>query len=174
MTGAGDAVITLGPLRAAARERLREIVYAAGVFRPDEVDVAVEVFEGAAGAPGRDYYGLGAYDGDRLVGFTLFGPTPCTMGTWDLYWIVVDRAVHRHGVGRRLMGAAEAAIAERGGRLVVVETSSRDGYVPTRAFYDALGYTRAARIADYYAPQDDLVLFHKSLVPSTAESSRHG
>ncbi len=174
MTRAGDAVIVLRGPRAGELERVRELVRAAGVFRPEEVNVAIEVFEGAVRSPGVDYLGIGAYEDDRLVGFTLFGPTPCTVGTWDLYWIVVDPAVHRHGVGRRLMTAAETAMAQRGARLVVVETSSRADYEPTRAFYDALGYARAARIADYYAPRDDLVVFRKSLVSSTGETTRDG
>lgn len=174
MTEMGDALITLRAPRANDLGQVRALVAGTGVFRPEEVDIAFEVFEGAVRAPERDYFAVGAFEDDRLVGFTLFGPTPCTVGTWDLYWIVVDPTVHRHGIGRRLMAAAEATIAERGGRLVVVETSSRADYAPTRAFYGAIGYGQAARIADYYAPRDDLVVYRKSLVPPIAETTRHG
>jgi ribosomal protein S18 acetylase RimI-like enzyme len=150
-----DSVIALRAPRAEDRDRVHAMVEATGVFRADEVDVALEVFDDAVAAPGVDYHALGAYDDDRLVGFTLFGPTPCTVTTWDLYWIVVGPEVHRLGVGRRLMAASEEAIARRGGRLVVVETSSRENYGPTRSFYEALGYDRAAHIAEYYAASDD-------------------
>jgi ribosomal protein S18 acetylase RimI-like enzyme len=158
-------VLTLGPLRAADRDRIAPMVNATRVFRSDEVAVAVEVFDGAVAQPGVDYHGIGAYEDRRLIGFTLFGHTPCTVATWDLYWIVVDPAAQGGGVGRQLMNAAERDIASLDGRLVVVETSSRDDYGPTRRFYDAIGYHQAARIPHYYAPGDDLIVYTKLLDP---------
>lgn len=173
MTASGTAV-TVRSLRTTDRSRIGPMVEATGVFRPAEVAIALEVFDGAVDRPGVDYYGLGTADSGRLVGFTLFGPTPGTESTWDLYWIVVDPASHRQGIGRELLRATEHAVAARGGRLIVVETSSRDDYAPTRAFYERLGYDRAARIADYYAPNDDLVIYTKPLDPPVTETANHG
>jgi ribosomal protein S18 acetylase RimI-like enzyme len=166
MTRVGKRAIVLRRPRAAERARVREIVEAAGIFRAAEVEIAEEVLAGAVEAPGKDYWAIGAYEGERLVGFACYGPTPGTEATWDLYWIAVDPAVHRAGTGRRLMHACEAAISERGGRLIVVETASRPDYAPARAFYEGIGYSRAAHIRDYYAPRDDLVIYVKRLVPS--------
>ena len=173
MTASGTA-LAVRPLRATDRSRIAPMVEATGVFRPAEVEIALEVFDGAVDRPGVDYYGLGAADGGRLVGFTLFGSTPGTESTWDLYWIVVDPASHRQGIGRQLLTAAEGSVASRGGRRIVVETSSRDDYAPTRAFYERLGYDQAARIADYYAPNDDLVVYTKPLDPPVTETANHG
>ncbi len=153
-------------------ERAREIVEETGVFRSDEIAIAEEVFREAVDHPGKDYYALGAFEDDQLVGFTCFGPTPCTVATWDLYWIAVHPDTHRSGIGRRLMQAAERAIQTHGGRLVVVETASRPDYAPTRAFYAALDYRQAARISEYYAPGDDLVVYVKHL-HSTPEGAVH-
>jgi len=172
---APDAVVVLAPLRAADRGLIRPMVAGTGVFRDDETDVAVEVFDGAVAHPGKDYHGIGAYDdGGTLLGFTLYGPTPCTTATWDLYWIVVDRAAQRLGLGRRLMEAAERDIASRDGRLVVVETSSREDYAPTRGFYESIGYGRTARIPEYYAPQDDLIVYTKVLDPPETATGHYG
>lgn len=171
---ASNPVITLGPPRALDRDRVAAIVEGTGVFRPEEVVVALEVFDGAVAQPGADYLGLCAFEDDVLVGFTLFGPTPCTVATWDLYWIVVDPATHRHGIGRQLMAATEDAVRSRGCQLLVVETSSREEYGPTRAFYASLRYDRAARIPDYYAPDDDLVVFVKRFDSRVNKTGHYG
>lgn len=167
-------LVALRSPRPSDRARVAEILERARVFRPQEVAVALEVFDQATAHPGVDYHALAAYDGgDRLVGFACYGPTPCTEGTWDLYWIAVDPAVQRQGVGRLLMDACERAIAAQGGRLVVVETSSRPDYQATRTFYQTLGYRCSARVADFYAPRDDLVVYTKPL-DSTASRPSHG
>lgn len=146
------------------RNRLSEIVESSGLFRPDELIVALEVFDDAVERPGLDYLALGAYDEKGvLVGFACYGPTPCTLGTWDLYWIAVDPARQRQGIGRALMEACERSMAEQKARLVVVQTSSRPDYQPTRSFYERLGFLCSARIADFYAPGDDLVIYTKRL-----------
>ena len=75
----------------------------------------------------------------------------------------MDRERQRTGIGSQLLGAVEQRLTTHDARLIVVETSSRDDYQPTRAFYEARGYTRAATIPGYYAPGDDLVVFTKDL-----------
>lgn len=174
MTSVEGAVIAVRPPSVADRAGARGIVAKTGIFRADELEIALEVFDGAVRAPGDDYYALGAYEGDRLVGFACYGPTPCTVATWDLYWIAVDPAAQRQGVGRRLMEACETAIRGHRGRIVVVETASRADYAPARTFYETLGYGRAAHIADFYAPHDDLVVYVKRLEASRMEESHHG
>ena len=173
MTVAADPVM-LGTPHARDRGRLRAIIEATDVFRPEEVAIALEVFDGAVARPGVDYTGLGAFTQDRLVGWAAYGATPGTVGTWDLYWIAVDPAWQTKGVGRQLMAQCEAAIAESGGRLIVVETSSRASYAPTRAFYQRLGYVAQARIPDYYAPGDGLTVYVKSLGSIGSEKVSHG
>lgn len=171
---AARPTITLRPPLPDDRERLRTLVETTGVFRPDETAIALEVFDDAVDAPGTDYWSVGAYLDGRLVGWAAFGPTPCTLGTWDLYWIVVDPAHQGAGIGRRLMAHCETAVRRQGGRLVVVETSSRDAYDPTRRFYRRLGYEAQAIVPAYYAPDDDLVVFVKSLGSSRNEKVPHG
>ena len=98
------------------------------------------------------------------MGYACWGPTPGTQGTYDLYWIVVDPTWQGKGVGTQLLDAVERALLAAGGRLIVVETSSRDDYAPTRTFYERRGYAQAARLRGYYAPADDLVIYLKDLV----------
>ncbi len=110
-----------------------------------------------------DYRFLGAFDADDLVGYACWGPTPGTAGTYDLYWIAVDRTRQTQGIGSQLVAAVEQRLRTEGGRLIVVETSSRDDYTPTRRFYERRDYHRAATIPGYYAPGDDLVIYTKEL-----------
>src|SRR2546428_9068431 len=79
---------SLRPVGRAQRARLERLTAAAGVFRPEEVATAVELLHSSL--EGDDEYRfLGAYDGDELVGYACWGPTPGTVGTADLYWLGV-------------------------------------------------------------------------------------
>ncbi len=151
----------LRPLTAADRRRIEDITRAVGVFRDDEIPVALEVFDAAAaGSP--DYAVLGAVLDGQLVGWICWGPTPCTLGTYDLYWMAVDPQAQSAGVGTALVREMEGRLAGSA-RLIVVETAGRPDYRPTRAFYEARGYRRAAVIPDFYAPGDDQVVYLKTL-----------
>jgi len=135
------------------------------MFRPSEVAVAAQLLD-AHLAGDDDYRFIGAFDAgqdDELVGYACWGPTPGTEGTYDLYWIVVDRTRQGGGVGSQLLGHVERTLRGEGARLIVVETSSRADYGPTRAFYEQRGYARAANLPGYYAPGDDLVIYLKDL-----------
>jgi ribosomal protein S18 acetylase RimI-like enzyme len=100
------------------------------------------------------------------AGFVLYGPTPLTSHTWDIYWIVVGKQYQRCGVGSRLLEAAEVRIRARRGEVIRVETSSLASYEGTRRFYEKHGYQRAGVIPDFYADGDHLVIYYKRL-PST-------
>lgn len=153
---------SLRPVGRAHRARLETLVRDTGLFREAEVRTAVELLDEALDGDD-DYRFLGAFDGDELVGYACFGPTPDTVGTFDLYWIAVDKRRQGSGIGTQLVTAVEQRLSAVGGRLIVVETSSRSDYDATRRFYEAKGYTRTATIPGYYAQGDDLVIYIKDL-----------
>ena len=155
---------SLRPVGRAHRARLEQLTRATGRFREEEVATAVELLEESL-AGDDEYRFVGAFDSaaDTLVGYACWGPTPGTEGTCDLYWIVVDPERQGAGIGTLLLGEVESRLTAADCRLVMVETSSRADYAPTRAFYENRGYTRAATIPGYYAPGDDLVIYTKDL-----------
>jgi ribosomal protein S18 acetylase RimI-like enzyme len=153
---------SLRPVARAHRARLEQLTRDTGLFREEEVRTAVELLDECL-AGDDDYQFVGAFDGDRLIGYACWGSTPGTLATSDLYWIVVDRNRQGSGIGSQLLQNVERRLTADGRRLVVVETSSRPDYVTTRKFYEARGYTRAARVPGYYAPGDDLVIYTKDL-----------
>jgi ribosomal protein S18 acetylase RimI-like enzyme len=155
-------VRSLRPVGRAHRARLEQLTRDAGLFREDEIATAVELLDECL-AGDDEYQFVGAFDGAELVGYACWGPTPGTLATSDLYWLVVDRSRQGSGVGSQLLREVERLLMADGRRLVVVETSSRADYTPTRRFYEARGYIRTATIAGYYAPGDDLVIYTKDL-----------
>lgn len=165
----------LRDLTSADAGRILDITRATGVFREEELAIADEVFHDAVAPTGpsgglgagpelqlRPYYALGAEMGGELAGWICWGKTPCTEGTWDLYWLAVDPAAYRGGIASALVTEMERRLAGVA-RLISVDTSGRPDYGPTRAFYLSRGYRDVARVPDFYAPGDDQVIFTKAL-----------
>jgi GNAT superfamily N-acetyltransferase len=103
----------------------------APVFNETEVRAAVDMLLGGVGGPATtDGYRfiVAETDDGKVAGYALFAHTPLTVGTWDLYWIAADPAAHGRGVGPKLLRAVEEVVKNEGGRLVVIETSSRPDY----------------------------------------------
>lgn len=158
------AIVRVGAIDPQQRDRLAEILGATAVFSSEEIDVALELFDESATAKDPSYEFVGGYDdAGTLTGYACYGPTPATDGTYDLYWIAVHPKAQGTGDGTRLLREVERRLAERGGRLLIVETSSRDVYIGTRRFYEARGYSEAARVESFYAPSDDRVVYTKRL-----------
>jgi ribosomal protein S18 acetylase RimI-like enzyme len=143
---------------------IRALARATGFFSAEEEQIATElVEESLARGEAAGYHYLFA-DGDgQIDGYVCYGPIPCTRESYDLYWIAVAPQTQGRGLGRRLVAATEERVAALGGSRIYVETSGRPQYGPTRAFYEACGYVVAARMADFYAPGDDKVVFLKVL-----------
>jgi ribosomal protein S18 acetylase RimI-like enzyme len=152
--------IDVHPLQPDHRTQVEQIVRATGVFTEDEVAVALEVFDDGATA---GYELIGAFEGERLLGYAAYGASPATDRTFDLYWIAVHPEAQRAGAGSALMTEVERRLATRPARLLVIETSSRDDYAPTRRFYQKRGYEEAARLRDFYARGDDRVVLSKRM-----------
>lgn len=158
--------LSLAPLTPPTRARVEEILRATRVFQEEELDVALEVLDSFFAQPERDYATLGAFTpGGDLLGYICWGPTPCTHGTYDIYWIAVATGAQSNGVGTTLLAEVERRLARENARLVIVETSSLPAYEPTRSFYRRRGYDEVARVPDYYQPGDDRVVFAKRLSP---------
>jgi len=141
------------------------LIEATGFFRPDEIQVAAELMDVYLDNPNQRDYGVVVVTDDRgaVAGYMTYGPTPLTLGTFDLYWMAVDPKAQGHGYGRALVEWLESYVRQAGGHLLIIETSASVKYEPTRRFYLGLKYTEVARIPDYYAPGDDRVIYTKRM-----------
>jgi ribosomal protein S18 acetylase RimI-like enzyme len=131
-------------------------------FTRAEVLLAEEVVDASLLNPSRSgYFSLVAVEGSFFAGFVCYGPTPITESTWDVYWLAVEHHSQGRGIGRILMEAVEEKIKQAGGRLVLLETSSKPGYEKTNLFYHRMGYKEIGRIIDFYAVGDDRITYEK-------------
>ena len=138
-------------------------------FYPAEIEVAVGIVEESlARGENAGYCFIFADGASGPLGFSAYGPIPCTESSWDLYWIVIDNHQRGQGLGTQLIAEVEKRVRERGGTRIYVETSSRDQYLPTRLFYEQNGYTREAELPDYYSPGDNKIIYIKSLFEQSA------
>jgi ribosomal protein S18 acetylase RimI-like enzyme len=158
-----SAGINIRPVHKKDREKVISIVKATQFFRPNEILIAKEVFDDSVKQPEKDYFSFIAEMNGNVAGWICFGPVPCTIGTYDIYWVVVDPAIQRRGLGKLLVNYSQEMIKKQGGRLIAIETSGSSRYITTQKFYENMGYTLKARIEDFYAPQDDKVIYVKQL-----------
>ena len=145
-------------------DSILNIVRSSGFFSTEEVEMAVElVQENLSKGESSGYYFLFVEINERIVGYSCYGPIPCTKDSYDLYWIALLHGFRGRGIGRDLLQRAEEKIGKMGGRRIYVDTSSREQYEPTRSFYRACGYEQEAVLKDFYSPGDDKVIYVKQL-----------
>jgi D-alanine-D-alanine ligase len=146
------------------RGRVRELAASTGVFSRIEEDVAVELVADrlAQGAVSAYHFVFAEREG-KVVGYTCYGPIPLTSGSFDLYWIVVEKTMQGQKIGQSLLQETERLILAAGGRQVYIDTSNRPQYAPTRGFYLRNGYQQVALLKDFYAPGDDKAIYWKRL-----------
>src|SRR5437588_5637452 len=166
---------------AADRSGVFRILEGAGNFTPEEVATALELID--------EWLELGEHSGyltyvmesqseefSEVLGYVCFGPTPLTESTYDLYWIAVDKSRLRGGVGKRWLKFAEEEIVRRGGKMLLVETSSQETYGGTIQSYEKTGYELVGKITESYKPGDDKLIFAKRLpvlvAPTLVEAER--
>lgn len=164
MSASITAGIRVAALEPSQRAALEQLLVDTGYFRADEIVVALEVFDAYCAAPDADYSGHSARAVDgSLAGYVIYGPTPCTVGTWDIYWIAVAPAYQRAGVGTLLIDEVERRLHGRA-RMLLVETSGQPLYASTRAFYERRGFDEVARVPDFYADGDDRVILARRIL----------
>jgi len=146
-------------------ETVREIVEATGYFTPSEVAVAVELVQEnlTKGAAASGYYFVFAMRGARTIGYVCYGPIPCTVSSFNLYWIAVHPGFQGRGLGKALMRESESRIRAAGGARIYIDTSYKAQYEDTRGFYQSLGYELDALLRDFYSEGDDKVIYRKIL-----------
>lgn len=155
----------ISPASSSDKAQIHDITARAGVFSQEEVDSVPAMFDEYLknGAEASGYHFIVYREGEKVLGYAIYGFRDLTDGVYDLYWIAVDPSARRKSVGRKLLTACEEAVRAEGGRMVIAETSGTAEYESTREFYVRTGYVNEATIKDFYKPGDDLKIFVKRL-----------
>ncbi|MEW6721232.1 MAG: GNAT family N-acetyltransferase [Thermodesulfobacteriota bacterium] len=149
------------PIEPGDRGPIRDLIAGTHAFKPFEVDVAMELVDVALTQKGQDDYHpfvLAEEDG-AVAAYACFGKNPMTKSTFDLYWIATRADRMGKGYGKAMVEFVVEEVRRRGGKLLVIETSSQESYGTTRLFYDRIGATLAATLPDYYDEGDDKLIY---------------
>lgn len=145
----------------ADREQLIQVIVKQKNFLQCEIDIATEVIDETFN-PAEDYQALAAFDDDRrLIGFISFGPIPLTVNRFDIYWIAVDPDHGRQGTGTVLLREMEKELQKSGHGHIYVETSSTEGYLSARLFYEKNDYQLVSHLPDFYRDGDGRMIYRK-------------
>ena len=147
------------PLDAGDMRALKAVIDSTGLFPSGLLDeMSAPFLAGAA-----DELWFVAEEGDEVCALSYAAPERMTDGTWNLLLIAVRGDRQGRGLGAALTRRTEATLAERGARVLLVETSGLAQFERTRAVYRRLGYVEEARVRSFYADGEDKVIFWKSL-----------
>jgi ribosomal protein S18 acetylase RimI-like enzyme len=161
-------------ISASDRTAFSSILESSGYFYDFEVDVALSLLDEsiAKGQKESGYYWIKIIDNDKIAGFAVFGPNPCTTHSWDLYWIAIHEQMRNKHLGAFLLKAVEESIEDKMGRIIWIETSGRPLYEPTQHFYIKNGYELHASLKNYYGVDDDKLVFRKEISPTSSSKKK--
>lgn len=100
---------------------------------------------------------------EGFAGIAYCAPEVMTNDVWNLLMLWISPAHQRQGVGSALIKQIEKELRNKHARLLLVETSSLIDFSAARAFYSKQGFIREATIRNYYAINDDKVIFIKDM-----------
>ncbi|MFM7096071.1 MAG: GNAT family N-acetyltransferase [Gemmataceae bacterium] len=154
------------PLLDIHTDEMVEIAAGTGFFKEHEVQALREVLDDFHKENHEyEHKGYLLQDDRQKLGFVYYAPAPMTEGTWQLWWIVVQKELQGKGLGGHMLKEVENHVLELGGRVLFIETSSQEKYESTRKFYLKYGYNLEARLRGFYAAGDDMMVYRKSLKP---------
>jgi len=142
-----------------------EILASSGFFYDFEIEVVMslldETFE--SGEEKSGYHWIRLIESGKVIAFATYGPNPCTMHSWDLYWLAVSEEQRNKHIGSFLLKKVEERTKTLGGRILWIETAGRPLYEPTRHFYIKNDYELESTLREYYGPGDDKLVYRKEL-----------
>jgi len=142
---------------------VKDIVESTGFFNKEEIEIAIELIEDRFKNPKSTYRFKFLEIENKVIGYSCFGLIPCSRISYDLYWIVVHNDYRGKGYGKYILKETEDFIKKCNGYQIIVETSSKEQYKPTRDFYIRCGYKELVIYKNFYDFNDHKVVYYKIL-----------
>jgi len=147
------------------QKALMAIAKAINLFSPPEIEALGEMLTGYFEEDSESFWIT--YDDGEPRGVAYCAPEVYADGVGNLYFIAVHPEYQGQGIGGKMLRYVEEKLAERGDRLLLVETSGLPDFERTRKFYHKNGYEEEARIRDFYKAGDDKIIFRKVLTKNS-------
>ena len=138
---------------------LKAVIDANDLFPSDMLDEMISDY--LHNKNSNDYWFI--YDDGQPVAIGYCALERMTQGTWNLYLIAVHPDYQKSGRGASMLHHIEQKLAERGERILLIETSGLQSFEGTREFYRKCGYSQEARIREFYQAGEDKIVFRKLL-----------
>jgi ribosomal protein S18 acetylase RimI-like enzyme len=145
------------------KDALIALAESIGLFSADELADLRQILIDSLSKTGDTHPFWITDDDDGLVGLAYCEPERMTDGTWNLQLIAVHPTHQKQGRGTKLLLFVEQTLAERGARVLLVETMGTPEFEHVRSFYRKNGYDEEARIREFYAKGADKIVFRKAL-----------
>lgn len=139
---------------------LKEVLDSCELFPSEYLDDMISDY--LYNADSQDIW-LTCVDDSKHAAFCYCAPEKLTDGTYNLLAIGVSEEYQRKGFVSELMKHIEQLLRRKGGRLLIVETSSDIAQASARKLYQKLGYNLEAVIRDFWKEGEDKFVFWKTL-----------
>jgi len=144
-------------------EKVKKLLRESREFnRQEKIDYYTSIRHYLENPEGIEYQTYLFLDKDDIAGLMSIGKG---MGnkTYDLYYIVVSPKYKGRHVGSQLIDFAEKIFRKNAARIVIIETSSKNEYLPARRLYEKKGYHLSGIVQDYFDEGDDKIIYSKKL-----------
>jgi ribosomal protein S18 acetylase RimI-like enzyme len=133
------------------------MLFASGQFDEDALAFVMGTFDACMTNEGTGQW-FSSEEDWHIIGVAYVNPEPVTVGTWNLLLLWVDPNAQGKGVGRDLVNNVRSHCADHGARLLIVETSGSDAFLPARAFYYKIGFMEEARVRNFFSDGEDKII----------------
>ena len=141
-------------------DTLKEIINSNELFPPELLDNMIQpYFEG-----NNDTEFWVTYQENNVpIAIAYYAPERMTVGTYNLYLIAIHPNFQRKGIGQEMLEYIENHLKNRGERILLIETSGLPEFERAIYFYKKNNYHEEATIREFYAQEEDKIIFRKSL-----------
>ncbi|MEM2955972.1 MAG: N-acetyltransferase [Candidatus Pacearchaeota archaeon] len=133
-----------------------------GVFKEEDVKIAREVINEKLSNL-KNYNIKIVESSGNILGFICYDKSILSDSFYDLYWIAVLPSFQKQGIGTLLMNEMERDVKAKGGKAIILETSSSENYLVARHMYEKLGYKLIAKIENFYSEGEDKLIYKKDI-----------